>query len=418
MPQPRLVPVALAALVMASIILPTGTMFGIPFKHAAYFATLFALLAAWMTGSIRVSAQWLAGFALFLAFVLAFSLLGFTDAATPPGLVIQESTGLFTAISIVLLVHLSVSSGQVTPEQFVSYVVWGALGFAVWKVLIVLGLVAHLLSYPVVHQFFLEQTGYRLVSSGIFGGLVRINLIIYDFLVTALLIVMMVIPKSMSGVPRVVRWSFVVFGSMCVLFAFSRLLFGILAIGLAIGYVFKLTWSQKLVVGMLVAGAVVAALPWLVGAFDQRFQSVHSVVSDDIRTAQITALLNQWGTSPLIGSGFGTHARELVRDPLSMYSYEVQWIGFLSKLGLIGIAVLAVMVLMLLRAVMSGGLSVERCLLGGILVAFVLGGFTNQYLVSSASGVVYSLHLVVAGMLTRDRVKSREGAWPWHAARA
>jgi hypothetical protein len=215
----------------------------------------------------------------------------------------------------------------------------------------------------------------------------------------------------------VLRWLFAVIGSMCLLFAFSRLLFGIVAIGLAVGFMFRLNWSGKVIVALVIGLAITASLPWLQGAIEQRFSSVHAAQSDEVRGAQIIALVEEWSRSPLIGNGFGTYAHSLVRDSVALYSYEVQWVGFLAKLGLLGIGVLAAMVVMLFRAVMAGGLSIERCMLGMILAAFVLGGFTNQYLVSSASGIVYSLMLVVAGMLPQRRPFEQE-AHAWSARHA
>jgi len=402
----RFLAFSLGALLFFSVALPSGSLFGVPFKHVAYLSTLTSLIVLWRQGYIKIDGGILLVFVLFCCFTIFYVLIGSFQAATPFGFVLKEASGMFTAVSVVLIVIACISSGSVSNETVVKYSFYGALVFATWKVAVVLGLVSGVLSFDQVYNFILNQAGYRIVSSGIFGGLVRINLIIYDFLVTFILVFMVVSPGCFSNISRVSRVVFFFVGIACVVFAFSRLLFGLLLLGWLFSFLFRMSFRTKILVIFCVVLVVSISSEWLTGAFEQRFRSAGSAASDDIRSEQIVALIDVWADSPLIGQGFGAYSKSVIRDPSVPYSYEVQWIGFLAKIGSIGVGFLIVMVGYLYWKILAGVRLKEHYVLFLTLSAFVIGGFTNQYLVSSASGVVYCLHIVFAVLLRKNELET------------
>jgi len=397
--QSSLLTFCLGALLFFSTALPSGYLIGIPFKHVAYLATLIALLFLWAQGEIRLDRPLLLVLTLFSGFTVFYILIGAFQAITPFGFVLKEASGMFTAITVVAITLICTTSGAVQNEKVVLYSFYGVFLFSLWKVLVVLGLVFGILSFGQVYGFLLDQAGYRIVSSGIFGGLVRINLIINDYLVTFFLVFMAVSPRLFLKVSKVSRFLFLLIGTACVIFAFSRLLFGLLFLGWLFYFVYQSGFYVRLLITACAVIVVSFSSTWLTGAFEQRFRSAGSDASDSIRSEQIVALIDEWSTSPLIGRGFGAYSKSVVRDPSVPYSYEVQWIGFLAKLGSIGVGLLLLLVGFLYWKVLAGIRQTEHYVLFMTLSAFILGGLTNQYLVSSASGVVYCLHVIVAELL-------------------
>ena len=399
----RLTPlkVSVAALVIFSLVLPTGTLFGVPLKHVAYLLCLFAIAAQWIGQRKMLDQQILTLFVLVSCFVAFYMLIGALNNTVPFGYVLSEGTAVFTAVTIVLILLAARSLGGVTDEELVSYVFYGTLLFATWKVSVVVLLVSGVVSFADVYVFMLEYVGYRPVTSGIFGGLVRFNLIIYDFVVASLLFLVPGVPSAFVRVPRWLRAVFMVVGLASLVFAFSRLLFALVAILWAYLFLFKLRFSNKLIVACVTLLVIASSFSWLGGAYDQRFGDIRSSRSDDIRTEQVVALMDEWAESPLIGGGFGHYAASYIRDPAVPFSYEVQWVGFMAKLGSLGVSVLIGFVALLFSAVLHGPRTRDHYALAFCLAVFVLGGFTNQYLVSSASGVFYSLNIFVSSILRR-----------------
>lgn len=390
-----------ASLVFFSLALPSGNFAGIPFKYVAYSSCLLFFVFGWIRGSYTVDRRLISLFVAVSAFVAFYILLGSIESATPFGFVLMEGVGVFSAITIVIILMAIRAAGAVREEDLILYAFYGAFVFAIWKVAVVLLLVSGAVSYPDVYLFFIQYVGYRPVTSGIYGGLVRFNLIIYDFVVAFFLFLVPAFPRIFKRVPLYFRVAFVFVGLACLVFAFSRLLFGIVALLWCYVFVFKAATIRKIVIGLIVAATVVVASPWLSGVLEQRYQAAGSSRSDEIRVNQISALLDTWSHAPLIGGGFGYYSKSLIRDPSVPFSYEVQWVGFLAKLGILGVTFLLGLVGLLFFVILGVGRTPDHFVLAFVLAAFVLGGFTNQYLVSSASGIFYTVQLIVSAMLRR-----------------
>lgn len=395
----------IAALIISAIALPSGSVYGVPVKYIAYISSFIGVVSQWISGR-KIDVRVILIFILIGLFVSFYVLIGAINAATPFGYVLIEATGVFTAVTIVLIAISAKSVGVVTDEELIKFAFYGALIFATWKVMVVLLLVGRVIQYGDVYYFFLNNLGYRPVSSGIYGGLVRFNFIIYDFVVALFLFVIPGFPRLFKSIPVWVRIAFFIIGVPCLVFAFSRLLFVLVLILWFYLFVFKANFKAKFAISSLAMAVIMVSLPWLEGVVEQRFNNVSSVHSDNIRTEQISALLDTWSNSPVIGGGFGFYAKSLIRDPVNPFNYEVQWVGFLTKFGILGVLFLIGLVLILFAYLLKEKRTLDNYALAFILLVFIGGGFTNQYLVSSPSGVFYLALLVMASILRRSSLSS------------
>ena len=104
--------------------------------------------------------------------------------------------------------------------------------------------------------------------------------------------------------------------------------------------------------------------------------------SDSIRSEQAELMLDYLGERPLQGWGLGAYMRELIRAPDQPYSYELQLLAFLFKLGLPLFILTLSLIGVYLRQVMA--FSCYSLLMVGALFAC---GLFNPYLTSSLFGV-------------------------------
>lgn len=403
MPENFMLRIGFSALIIFSLVLPSGSFFGIPIKHFSYVLCVVALFGYWRKGG-SIDSGIIILFSAISIFVVFYALVGLINSVTHPAYIIMEGTGFFTAVTLVLLVAAVRSIDAISAENLVSYIFYGAFLYSLWKVLLVLGLVFDVVQYPDVYEFFITKVGYKPVASGIYGGLVRFNLIIYDFVVAVLLFFVPAYPRLFAKVPISFRVLFMIFGFACLIFAFSRLLFALVSVLWLYLFVFKISFRSRLIVIIFSISIFSISIPWLEGAFEQRFSNIQSAKSDDIRFEQVSALLEAWSNSPFIGGGLGFYAKDFVRDPGAPFSYEVQWVGFVAKFGMIGMLFLVSLVVLLFAKLLERGRTNDHFVLAFILACFIFGGFTNQYLVSSASGVFYSLILLTASILNKNKV--------------
>ena len=58
--------------------------------------------------------------------------------------------------------------------------------------------------------------------------------------------------------------------------------------------------------------------------------------SNSIRSEQFNALIETWLKNPMIGQGLGAYAPKCIRDPKSVWSYELGYVACLMNFGILG----------------------------------------------------------------------------------
>ena len=127
---------------------------------------------------------------------------------------------------------------------------------------------------------------------------------------------------------------------------------------------------------------------------EERFSGEAARYSDLIRHQQVAVLSNRWSDHPWLGEGFGLYSQRFVRSEKLPYSYEVQWLALLWQSGLIGWILWQGTLLALLWPLLALR---PRTSLGLLILAggYWMSGWTNPYVISLLSGVLYGMiHLL------------------------
>lgn len=132
---------------------------------------------------------------------------------------------------------------------------------------------------------------------------------------------------------------------------------------------------------------------------EKRFFSSDNTASDATRTEQIRALMVACDESPLLGKGLGGYTRHCIRDHETPHSYEVQWVAFLMQFGLIGLMFIMFPVAIIAWNFVS--FPWTRPKLGYFLLfgLWLFSGFTNPFLISLTSGIIYMIFLLTGEKL-------------------
>jgi hypothetical protein len=182
--------------------------------------------------------------------------------------------------------------------------------------------------------------------------------------------------------------------------SFSRFLWfvGVVSIFLSLlGRRFT-TWIKAFLCAVLLVVVASAYIgPEKLGnAVSHRFFSKEVKDSDGTRTIQIQKMTEEITRFPLFGKGIGSNAGDR-KD----FSYEVQWISLLMQFGFVGVAIMllgaSAIVIQYLRRPMNW--SRLSFLLGFII--FLLGGFTNPFLLSLNSGIMYAAYFIICAVRPR-----------------
>ncbi len=175
------------------------------------------------------------------------------------------------------------------------------------------------------------------------------------------------------------------------LFSFSRFLWAhtvtALVLGLLLG---KKDRFQAILIGVLGTFTAIS-LPFIIVVVSLRFSTSVVTNSDVDRIQQVAALKNFIADAPWFGHGLGTYSHLVWRSLDAPYVYEAQLLALFGQVGIVGVFLLIVLMMSYFRWFRPNG---QRSVLlsAGLFLLFVgwlIGGFLNPSVISSAASVSY-----------------------------
>lgn len=320
--------------------------------------------------------------------------------AYPTQAVDQYKLFLITVFVPLLSLYL-LFRGLIRTKTLLKFIIFTSFAFSCAKLLLV-GL--HLVHAIDLFKL-MEKAGIRFMSMGIYGSLARVQTSVDILTPFALYFALM--HKSFDfKLPKWFMAAFIPFTWMALVLSFSRYLF---ILGVMAHLCYWMTVSHKRLSWILfrICG-LITALVFLIGpikvaeVLEKRFYSEHSSRSDEARKIQVDALTEAFFFNPLLGKGMGGYAEDSIRDSTIKHSYEVQWVAFLMQFGLLGLSFLLAPLLYIIYLLFP----VDR-LRASLLVMFLLwllSGFTNPFLISLTSGIIYSVFLLAGRYFSTTEV--------------
>lgn len=161
--------------------------------------------------------------------------------------------------------------------------------------------------------------------------------------------------------------------------------------------------SHQIVIGtVVVSTALVAALlsgEWIQARFDFSTEDVSTAE----RHAQIPALLDKIAEAPVMGSGFGSFAA-YIRSSERPFSYEVDFLATVMKLGLVGgLMYFGTYLLALAHGWRRGGREGVFLLSAGLPFFFYMGTNGNQAMSTDSAVFHIFIFMLIAFAVARNR---------------
>lgn len=304
-------------------------------------------------------------------------------------------------IATVILSLYAVSEKLATPQKIIRLVIFSNFCYSTLKITL-FGL--HLLG--VINVFgLLEKLGIRFMTMGIVGSISRLQTSV-DIITPFLLIFVLQSQALGLGLSKKFRIAFCLVSILAIFLSFSRFLMFVGFVGCA-AYWLSLS-IPRLIKVVLVGTAFVAFAVAAIGVgtvfkvIEQRFFSNANYHSDLTREEQINALMQEYDQYPLLGKGVGGYVPSLIRDGTILHSYEVQWVAFLMQFGTIGILFLLVPFGIIAYRLVFPNISRIRLGFLAVFGLWMFSGFTNPFMISLTSGIVYTIFLLAADILDQS----------------
>ncbi len=302
-------------------------------------------------------------------------------------------------IATVMMTLNLVQEGLTTREKILKIIIYANFIYSFLKVMLV---VLHFSGIINMWRW-LDLIGIRYMSMAMLqGNLSRLQTSV-DIITPFLLLFVLQSRRLNLGFSRRFIYFYLLFSIPAIFLSFSRFLYAVAVVsGLLYWFTLSFTGFVRVLILTVIMG--VFGLAW-VGMdkvqilLHERFLSYDNKMSDQVRLDQIEALMEAHEETPILGRGMGGYVETLVRDGAIQYSYEVQWVAFLMQFGLLGLMVLLIPVLLISFKLFLPPFSRIKLGFLGLFIIWLFSGFTNPFLISLTSGIVYSIFLLVSDIL-------------------
>lgn len=381
-------------LVCISVVLPSGSIFGLNVKVMASVACALVVLHKFIVGG--VSLKLIQGLFLFFSFMLFYLALAVVNQ-TPMPQVLTHAVAISSVFVLIFFPLFGLIEGIVSPREIIGVAIFSLILFSFFKlgivVLVWFGYSPEFIKGILEMVFEVSFIG---LDTGIFY---RVHFPIDYLLPVAIYILMQ--NQSNYGKPgggAVVIG--VVFFFLAIVISYSRMLYAYAFLSfILVIFVSKVT-RDRLFGFILFAGALSPYLLYkstgLLRFVGDRYFGGFASSSDATRVDMSKALWDTFQLNPFLGRGLGGGVDGYVNIEKLPWYFELQWFSFMMQFGLVGFAFLFFV------ALIPAFLYVKKTPLRyffGIfcLYAFwLLVGVFNGFMLTSAGGVIFLFFICLA----------------------
>ncbi len=339
---------------------------------------------------------------LMCCFLMTWLFFGLMDDPISSHSSFDQFKMFIVTLSFVVMTLYAVSESFITEEKIIRTMILANFAYSCVKLLLIL---LHI--FQVIDLFsFMDAIDMRFMSMEMASGFSRFQTSV-DIVTPFFILFVLHSDKLNLQFTNRFKYAYCVISAISIVFSFSRFL---MAVACCSGVLYWLTLSGKnFLKGLsiclfLVLGFIVVIGPDnFLQMVERRFFSNDNYYSDLTRKQQIDALMEQFFKAPYFGAGLGGYVKDFIRDTGILHSYEVQWVAFLMQFGVVGIILLLIPVLMIAYQFLLKPFSKVHLSFFSLFIIWLLSGFTNPFLISLASGIVYSIFILSANILNRDQ---------------
>tara|TARA_Y100000780_G_C13692685_1_gene420194 strand:- start:2595 stop:3809 length:1215 start_codon:yes stop_codon:yes gene_type:complete len=380
---------------MTLMLLPAGVVSGVPIKTIFFALSSFFTMRAALTGTIRIPPT---AIYLFIAANSVFFTMALVGVLAGNEYAFAELKYLSTAALTTTLLSIYAINN---PESFQRAIIVGTFLYSIFKLSLVFS-ASNLVSIYQLEAIYSHIFSQKFVHMPITGDIHRIQLppdILY-----AMTPILYLLLRCSTGRPAGIQsLAFMIICSAIISFtAYSRLIFLVFSLStiLCIHMSIRSKLTAILLLSLLPTTLLLLNFDVILhnSFFEERFSARNNYHSDSIRETQIAHLIAMWLDSPIYGHGLGAYIASFVRDPEIPFSYEAQLIAYAMKGGLLFIVSFSVSIFYFsYKLISNAGLTPAV-----LFLTLMAAGFTNPYLTSTATTVLYASFFLLAWLSKKN----------------
>jgi hypothetical protein len=396
-------------LTLVALVVPGGQILGFKIYLVAFILTIFFVVVdlLYITRKFFSKTTFILILLASNLFLLVWLGIGIVSSnATLDG--ISNSYRLFfMTINYVYISYYLYKNKIIRIFDFFEYIINGAFIFCLIKVIVTACIFLNLVSLPEVMSFLKNTFDYEVVTQDISTN----NLYRFQFqndTITPILLIVLFLPNYFNLQYKLNKLFLIIIYSISIFISFSRWLWFLGIFLTCITFIYqqrsllsnftKRSLTKKNLVSIFYASLILLLITLNINTvsdtFAYRFFEKETVASDEVRESQYQALTSEIGQYPILGKGLGGYTEKIIRDPDNPHYYEMQWLAFTLQIGFLGMFILLIHLFYI-------GYNIYRIKMKEISLILVLSyllwlfsGFSNPYMLSPISGIIFTLFLL------------------------
>lgn len=337
-----------------------------------------------------------------IALLLIWMGIGAIYKETPFSSFFDQFKLFIITLSVVAMVLYYVEAGALSPQTIFKTAIYTNFCYSFLKVV---GATLHFAKIVNILTF-MSKIKIRFMSMDIHAGMIRLQTSV-DIVTPFLLLFVLNSDRLGIRFPKGFRYAYIAISLISVLLSFSRYLIAVSWISLFLYWVttrpLKQIFAGVAAAMFLCLGILVVGPGNVYKVVEKRLFSVDNYQSDQTRVDQINAMSNEISCHPFFGKGLGGFAPDCIRDNHLLHSYEVQWVAFNMQLGFVGVSLVFASFLFLGWYYWFPPYYLPKLAFASMYALWLVSGFTNPFLISLTSGIMYSLFALAALVLSQQK---------------
>lgn len=380
-------------LVFSSIVLPSGSVYGLNIKLIIAVSSLLLFAIYILTDGVNKG--FLYSFIGLFIFLTSYALIALKHGVEDKD-IISHGIAISSLFLVITIPLFSISKRIINHEELIKIIFISLAVFSILKIS---------MSLIIVSGTPAEQV--QLIFESIFGvsfiGLdtgtfYRVHLT-SDYLLPIALYLLL--QKNQKHYPssEIKKKIYLLIFILAIIVSYSRLLYAYTLIAATFAFVLSQQNNKKIIASMFALPIVLIYFlssqdNILIGFITERYSGEFAQSSDGGRTRMLNALLQTFEGNIVFGRGLGAGTPSYSNIENVPWYFELQWLSFAMQFGISGFLLILSLALYPAIKILSKNISKYQISLLGLYLFWLMVGIFNGFMLTSAGGTIFLFFII------------------------
>lgn len=380
-------------LVFSSIVLPSGSVYGLNIKLIIAISSLLLFLTYLLTDG--VNRRFLYSFIGLFIFLTSYSLIALTNGVEDKD-IISHGIAISSLFLVIAIPLFSISKRIIRHEELIRTIFISLAVFSTLKILMSLIIVT---GTPAEQVQLIFESIFGVTFIGLdTGTFYRVHLT-SDYLLP--IAIYLLLQKNINHYPlaKTKKKIYILIFTLAIIISYSRLLYAYTAVAAIFAFALskqnnKTITASFFALPILLIYFLSSQDNILVGFITERYSGEFAQSSDGGRTRMLNALLQTFEGNIFFGRGLGAGTPNYINIENVPWYFELQWLSFAMQFGIFGFLIILSISLYPALKLLRKSISKHQISLLGLYIFWLVVGIFNGFMLTSAGGAIFLFFII------------------------